>query len=81
MRVFCLDARRIVRELKGVGEETWYQMPDLNAADLATTATTTTVIPQQLEQELGIDLSDDKSFSVLMLFCAFFSVSKRPQFL
>jgi hypothetical protein len=37
-------------------------MPDLNSADLATTATT--VIPQQLEQELGIDLSDDKSFRV-----------------
>jgi hypothetical protein len=41
-------------------------MPDLNAADFATTATTatTTVIPQHLEQELGIDLSDDKSFRV-----------------
>jgi hypothetical protein len=37
-------------------------MPDLNAADLATTATT--VIPQQLEQEYGIDLSDDKSIRV-----------------
>jgi hypothetical protein len=66
-----LDAR-IVRELKGWEKKHGIrcrcscEMLDLNAADLADLATiaTTTVIPQQLEQELGIDLSDDKSFRV-----------------
>ncbi len=60
-----MDARELKgREKKhGIRCRCSCEMPDLNAADLATIATTT-VIPQQLEQELGIDLSDDKSFRV-----------------